>query len=177
MSGSGKIIITHSLMTAPLCFSVSNDDIIYLADSEIGAYQSNDDGITWNLVFKSINEWHCEQVIKVTTDLSHDFWTLESRIHYSYHHFQIHVYSAVKARFGSNVTCRDINVLITDGRQLDLSTYSRLSYDGNMHIFVSEFKNEAVHVFSVTGHYQYHLLSARHLQNIPSRIFLLDYSF
>ena len=172
MSGSGRIIITHSQISAPMFLSVSNDDIIYLADRKTGVYQSKDDGITWNLVFKSLDGWHCEQVIKVTSDCCDDFWTLESKMYDRYYPVHIHVYSGDKARSGGNVTCRDISVLTTDGKHLDLSPYGSLSYDGNMYVFVSEFEDKAVHVFSVTGQYQYQLLSARHLYASPCRLFV-----
>ena len=75
MSESGKVITTHKKMTSPQRLSVSNDDIIYLADWETGVFQSTDDGDSWSLVFKLTDEWHCRQVIKVTTDHSDDFWT------------------------------------------------------------------------------------------------------
>ena len=78
MSESGKVITTHTQMTLPQYLSVSSDNIIYLADSETGVYQSTDDGISWSLVFKSTDEWHCWQVIKVTTNHCDDFWTLEA---------------------------------------------------------------------------------------------------
>ena len=68
MSESGKVIITHTQMTNLMYISISSDDSVYLADGKKGVYQSTDDGISWSLVFKSTDGWHCEQVFKVTTD-------------------------------------------------------------------------------------------------------------
>ena len=106
MSESGKVITTHK-MTSPQCLSVSNDDIIYLTDSETGVYQSTDDGVSWSLVFKPIEGWHCLQVIKVTTDRSDDFWTLEQS---GINNWHLCEYSVDRKGSDSNVTWRDINV-------------------------------------------------------------------
>ena len=167
MSESGKIITTHTQMTSPHYLSVSSDDIIYLADSKTGVYQSTDDGVSWSLVFKSTDGWHCRHVIKVTTDHSDDFWTRESSDNNNYH---LRVYSVDRRRSDGNVTWRDINVPTTDGKHIDLSVYSRLSYDGNMNIFLTDYDNKAVHVLSVNGQYHCQLLSSHHFKNTPWRL-------
>ena len=167
MSESGKVITTHTQMTEPRYLSVSNDDIIYLADSQTGVYQSTDDGVSWSLVFKSTDRWHCCQVIKVTTDHSDDFWTLEQSDNRNYH---LRVYSVDRRRSDGKVTWRDINVTTTDGKHIDLSEYSGLSYDGNMNIFLSDRANKVVHVLSVNGQYQCQLLSPHHFKNKPYRL-------
>ena len=167
MSESGKVIATHTQMTEPLRLSVFNDDIIYLADSKTGVYQSTDDGVSWSLVFKSTDGWHCYQVIKVTTDHSDDFWTLEyNSDNNSYH---LRVYSVDRRRSDGNVTWRNINVPTTDGKHINLS-YSKLSYDGNMNIFLSDYHNKAVHVLLVNGQYHCQLLSSHHIKNNPFRL-------
>ena len=168
MSESGKVITTHTQMTLlPRYFSVSSDDIIYLADYRTGVYQSTDDGVSWSLVFKSTDGWHCWQVIKVITDHSDDFWTLERSYSGNYH---LRVYCVDRRRSDGNVTWRDINVITTDGEHIDLSDSSSLSYDGNMNIFLSDDLNEAVHVLSVNGQYHCQLLSSHHFKNIPWRL-------
>ena len=169
MSESGKVITTHTRVTSPRRFSVSSDDIIYFADYETGVYQSTDDGVSWSLVFKSTDGWHCKQVIKVTTDHSDDFWTLETSD--NYYNYHLRVYSVDRRRSNGNVTWRDINVPTTDGKHIDLS-HSSLSYDGNMNIFLSDWYNKAVHVLSVNGQYHCQLLSSHHLKNKPWRLSL-----
>ena len=167
MSESGKVITTHTQMTDPRYLSVSNDDIIYLADSKTGVYQSTDDGVSWSLVFKSTDGRHCWQVIKVTTDHSDEFWTLEyNSDNYNNH---LRVYSVDRRRSDDNVTWRDINVPTTDGKDIDLS-FSRLSCDGNVNIFLSDYDNKAVHVLSVNGQYHCQLLSSHHIKNTPHRL-------
>ena len=167
MSESGKVITTKKKkMTSPRYLSVSSDDIIYLADYETGVYQSTDDCVSWSLVFKSTGGWHCWQVIKVTTDHSDDFWTLEESNNYNYH---LRVYSVDRRCSDGNVTWRDINVTTTDGQHIDLS-WSSLSYDGNMNIFLSDYANKAVHVLSVNGQYHCQLLSSHLIKNKPLKL-------
>ena len=163
MSESGKVITTHTQMADPRCLSVSSDNIIYLADYETGVYQSTDDGVSWSLVFKPTDGWHCWRVIKVTTDHSDDFWTLE---HSDNNNWHLRVYSVNRKRSDGNVTWRDINVSTTDGKHIDLSG-SRLSYDGNMNIFLNDWDNKAVHMLSVNGQYHCQLLSSHHIKNTP----------
>ena len=167
MSESGEVISTHTQMTEPRDLSVSNDDIIYLADSKTGVYQSTDDGVSWSLIFKSTDEWHCKQVIKVTTYHSDDFWILEKSDNNNNH---LRVYSVDRRRSDGNVTWRDINVITTDGKHIDLSYSSSLSYDGNMNIFLNDYDNKAVHVLSVNGQYYCQLLSSHHIKNKPCRL-------
>ena len=166
MSEFGKFITTLTQMTSPRCLSVSNDVIIYLADYETGVFQSTNDGVSWSLVFKSTDGWHCWQVIKVTNDHSDDFWTLE---HSDNNNWHLRVYSVDRRRSDGNVTWRDINVTTTDGKHIVLSN-SRLSYDGNMNIFLNDYNNTAVHVLSVNGQYHCQLLSSNHFMSKPLRL-------
>ena len=166
MSESGKVITTHTQMTKPWSLSVSNDDIIYLAYYKTGVYQSTDDGVSWSLVFKSTDGWHCYRVIKVTTDHSDDFWTLERSDNKDWH---LGVCSVDRRRSDDKVTWRDINVPTTDGKHIKLSC-SSLSYDGNMNIFLNGYINKAVHVLSVNGQYHCQLLSSHHIRNKPCRL-------
>ena len=159
MSESGKVITTHTQITEPRYLSVSND-VIYLADKKTGVHQSTDDGVSWNIVFNSIDGWHCWQVIKVTTNHSDDFWTLGTSNNSNHH---LRVYSVVKRR---SEALRDINIPSTDGKNIDL-LQSSLSYDGNMSIFLSDYFNKAVHVLSVNGQYHSQLLSSHHIKNKP----------
>ena len=166
MSESDKVITTEKKITEPRYLSVSSDDNIYLTDWKTGVYQSTDDGVSWNLVFNSTDEWHCRQVIKVTTDHSDDFWTLERSDNNDYH---LRVYSVDRKCSDGNVTWRDINVLTTDGKHINLSN-SSLLYDGNMNIFLNDYHNKAVHVLSVNGQYHCQLLSSHHIKNKPFRL-------
>ena len=113
LSESGKVITSHTQMTNPRYLSISNDDIIYLADRKTGVYQSADDGVSWSLVFKSTDNRHCRQVIKVTTDHNDNFWTLETS---NYNNCHLRVYEVDRSRSDDNVIWRDINIPSTDGK-------------------------------------------------------------
>ena len=126
-------------------------------------YQSTDDGVSWSLVFKSTDGWHCYQVITMATDCSDDFWTLEKNCNNNCH---LRVCSVDRRHSNGYVTWRDINDPTTDGKELNLSC-RRLSYDGNKNIFLSDCNNNAVHVFSANGQYHCQLLSSLHIKNKP----------
>ena len=164
MSESGNVITKHTQMIAPRYLSVSNDDIIYLADWETGVYQSTDDGVSWSLVFNLTNEWHCWQAIKVTTDHSDDIWTLEE----GGDKYYLRLYSVVRTRGGNTVT--RINVPTTDDKRIELLHSSSLTYDGNMNIFLSDCNNKAIHVMSASGKYHCKLSSSHHVKNYPYRL-------
>ena len=122
---SAKVFAIYTPMKSPDLLSVSNDNIIYLADRwERAVYQSKDNGISWSVVFKSNDKQHCRQVIKVTTDHRDDFWTLGYSSNYNNHH--ILVYSADKSRVNDNVTWKNVNVSTIDGKHIDLSSGSTL---------------------------------------------------
>ena len=175
MSESGKVITTH-VMTLPQYFSVSNENI-FLVDWETGVYQSKDDGVSWSFVFKSTDGWHCEQVIKVTTEHSDDFWTKKV----SNNSWHLRVYSVDRRRSDGNVTWRDFNVTKTDGepasnenlnlKQINLLG-SRLLYDDSRNIFLSEWYKQAVHVLSLNGQYLCQLPLQHHIKNRPHRLAL-----
>ena len=151
ISDSGDIITTHFNLTAPNRLSVSNDCVLYLADWKAGVYQSTDGGLSWSLVFKSKDGRNCLQVINVKHNNNDDFWTVEQDNLYDYH---LRVYSVNKTLHGANVTWKDINVVTTSGKHIKLSGGSRLSYDGNANIYLSDPANKAVHLLSVNGQYQ-----------------------
>ena len=156
MSRSGEIIITHSNFTAPHYLSVSIDDIIYLAEWDIGVYQSEDGGVSWSLVFNSDVGWHCMQVLKVTNGQWDDFWTLEIKSDSQTYH--IRTYSMRHGRLNGtngNVTGRFSTA--TNDKDIYLQ-FSRLSYDGRMNIFLTDYYNCAVHVLSTNSWYYSELL-------------------
>ena len=162
---SGKIITTHSQMSSPRYLSISHDDIMYLTDENTGVYQSTDDGVSWNLVFKPTEGLYCKYIIRVMTAYGDGFWSLERRGFYKYH---LRVY---KIRSDGNLTWTDISVPTAIGKHCDLC-YSSLSYDGNKNIFLGDHCNKAVHVFSVNGHYNCQLLPSHHIENRPRRLAL-----
>ena len=70
----GKVIVS-TRMPYPLYLSVSHKDIFYLADHNLAIFQSTDDSMTWDLVFKPNDEWNSYQVFKETNDHTDHSWT------------------------------------------------------------------------------------------------------
>ncbi len=167
ISDTGKIITAHTQMTQPSSISVSNNFIIYIADLEVGVYQSTDDGVSWALIFKPNIGWRCWQVIDVTIDNMKDFWMLEGNALAGEN--RISVYSVYEKHTDGNVTRRNIGVPKTNGARIDLS-YSVLVYDGNMNIFLNDYENKAFHVLSVNYQYRSQLLSSHYLEINPRRL-------
>ena len=160
-----SIITTHTLLRMPMYLSVSNDDVIFLAEFYQGVYQSSDEGNSWNLVFKSPEGLHFNQVIKVETANNTDFWILESE----QRNYYIRVYSVDEKRPNGNVTWRDINLPSMDGKYIDVSN-CLLSNDGSMNIFFFDSQNKAVHILSANDQCHYQLLSPHHIMHIPRRL-------
>ena len=164
MSECGQIVITHYLTTGLQCLCVSNDGIIYLTAADTGVYQSADDGISWNLVFKPTDGWLCQQVAKVTTDHCDDFWALEKC---SYTDYRLRVYSVDRRQQSTDqVTSRDITL---DNKIVFLPDCS-LSYDGNMRMFLSDYNGKAIHTLPINCRNHCRLQSTNDVKNKPWRI-------
>ena len=160
---SGSLIKSYP-MIQPRCLTVLNNDI-YLADSATGVYQSKDDGVSWDLVIQSCGGWHCWQVIKVTSADSDDYWTLERHDDNSWH---IRVYYVNRKRADCNVTWKDLSSISADSISL---SWSRLAFDGiSNNIFLSDFKNCSIHVFSVDGQYLKQLPLSKQIYYQPYRL-------
>ena len=155
-------------MTRPSLLSISDEGEdkpkkIYLADYNDGVFESTNDGVKWNLIFKPTDEWHCWQVIKVKNDEKNDvFWTLERRG--DKRRLRVYIRNSDK-----DFTEKNISLTTIDGKHINLSK-SSLAYDGNRKIFLSERDNKAVHVLSVDGHYKRQLLSSHDIKNEPWRL-------
>ena len=163
-SKTGKVIAVHSQMTNPRYLS-SWEDIIYLTDVRKGVFRSTDDGVSWNLVF--IPHGLCKQAIKVTSDSDYqdDFWALV----FIGHKYRLGVYCVDMRNSLDKVTWREINVTNTDSEHIQLHS-TKLSFGGYNNIFLTDFGNKVVHVFSVTGQYHGQLLPSLQLNNSPERL-------
>ena len=136
MSESGDVIM-YTLMTSSQRLSFSSDDTICLADWPAGIYQSKDDGVSCSLVFKG-NKRCCWQATKVITGCQEDFWTLEQ----SASKCRLRVYSldGKMSNDSKTATWKDVVPRLNNDKQLNLMD-SRLSYDGNKSIFLSDWTN------------------------------------
>ena len=165
MSESGKINSVYTRLTTPRYISVSNENIIYLADEETGLYQSTDDAISWNLVFKPADGWRCLQATKVTADRVVDFWTLGRDNNDTV------LYRRVYSVDSSNglMTWKNINLTTQNGKDINFP-YNSVSYDGNMNFFILDVAKKVVHSFSPKGQHYCQLLSLPNFKNFPSKL-------
>ena len=160
MTELGEVITTHSQMKHPVHLSVSDDKFIYIADNNMGVYESQNDGVNWTLVLTSPYGWHCQFAMKMTADLSDYFWVKEFHDSVTY----IRVYKTDKSRSQDIIAWRNITVPPTNDKQISLP-YSILTDDGNTTIFISDYSNKVIHTFSIKGHYRCLLLSPHHFLN------------
>lgn len=147
---SGKIIV-ETEMRNPQNLSISVDGTVCLADWQTGVYQSTNGGVTWELVYRSPDEWHCWQVLKVTKDNSYDYWTIEANSYTN----RLRVYSLEKS--SGNLTSRDINLLTS---KIELLR-SSLSYDNNYDVILSDHFNKTIYKLSVNSEYHKQLFSSK----------------
>ena len=127
-------------------FSTSNDDIIYLAGYEQGLQESRDNGVTWSIIFKPNDNWHCLQAVKVSDELKHDFWILgETKGNKSLRVYSLDRHSPVFVSWMS-VAVPD------DGTLSTLSRPSLLTFDGSSNILFIGIKNFTAEItaFSVS---------------------------
>ena len=157
-------ILAHSQMriTAVCCLSISSDGMIYLAVSQAGVYQSTNDGFSWTLVFKIVDGWYCWHALKVITENSTDFLTLEW-----YGRNRQETFSMSKRSSDGTLKWKVTNFATGNGIQIVLSKDNRISYDDSFNIFVSDNINKAVHEFSLDGQYKNLLLPSSRIQKIP----------
>jgi hypothetical protein len=163
VSQSGDVIHqTHVL--DPSYLSVSTYNVTYLISGYKSVYQSTDEGLTWGHVFTAFKDWQCWQVIQVSTDNNIDaLWTLVALDLAEY--WRLRVYTVDKRRaVGDNATWRDVT--LPSHETVDIR-HSRLAYDGYTSIFVTDGRNTAVHVWSVSGQYDRQLVSYQQLSSLP----------
>ena len=150
--------------------SHSSDGVIYLIDELDGVHQSSNDGISWSFIFKPIENWFSQQVIKVTTDnSSENFWSMEKNCpNNTYCITSVRIYKVYKNKQEKN--WKDVSLLTPTGIYINLTPLDLgMHYDGVSSILLSEWSSRVIHVFSVTGQYHSQLLST-------DRVVLCPYS-
>ena len=163
VSEFGTIINTFQTKD-PQYLSVSSDGIIYLADGEAGVHQSTDDGLSWSFIFKLKKRWLCLQAIKMTN--SNDYWTLVR--YQSEGNRRLHVYSVNRTGVDAPIPFRNIKIPKTNGEENTLRQ-STLAYDGYTNIFLNDYNNKAIIIFTMNGSHQ-QFLSPHRIKNEPRRL-------
>jgi hypothetical protein len=163
MSTLGNVIQATNVYN-PDYLSVSTANAIYLISSYITRiYQSTDDGLTWSHIYDVCDDWACGQAIIVSTDSETDvLWAIVRPA------WGLRVYTVDKRQpAGNNVTWQ--NVTVPSHMTFD-SRLSELAYDGHSNIFVTDYNNRAVHVWSVSGQYVCQLVSPQQLSFRPYHV-------
>ena len=151
MSEAGKIMRKVE-MKSPHLLSIFNE-IIYLADGDLGLLQSKDEGVAWNVVFKPPDGWRCWHVIRVTADGNRDgYWTIE----YKENDWRLRIYNLLK-KHSSTLSWKDIDLSLPFNRRINV-TNSKMSYDGSKTVLVTDSLNKTVHALSLDGQYKCELL-------------------
>lgn len=160
----GGVIVSNKLKRDGK-LSVSTDDVIYLFDEKDGVFQSVDDGVTWSHVFKlpDIN-WRLYNVIKLSTQCNiDDFFAVERDS--SYTEFRLRMYTVDRKQVENSLTWRDINL----PKHVNCNC-CELAFDGHSNIFMTDYNNGAVHVWSVNGHYDHQLLSVHDFSDSDTKV-------
>jgi hypothetical protein len=136
-------VISHMKMNRPMHLSVSVDNVIYVTNYE-GLSYSSDDGMTWKRSVSVRGKgWTFHQALKVTPNSvvsNYTIWTVEYN---DYNVWRLSIYTPGKR------TWTDV-ALPTPQVQVNLS---RMAFDGRTNIYMTDWYNRAVHVWSVGGRY------------------------
>ena len=168
ISESGKFI-AETLMTNPQYLSISSDNLIYLADSQTGIYESKNDGVSWKLFLKTA--FRCLMLVKVATESNNDFWTLEQYINGNYYLGAYSVNRDLEDNSTNYVQWKSVKVYMANGKPINMR-YCFLSSDRNMNIFLSDISHKAVHILSATCRQRYQTFSLPYFENKPFRLAL-----
>ena len=166
ISESGEQTNNYNYLSSPQFISVSSDGVIYVACwKTTGVYQSTDDGISWSLVFKSdSSEGHYIQAIKVIDYNGNDFWTMLTPDNAMDSH-SLRIYGIARKQIANDTKMWKAVLFPEEFSEGFCSTPcdARLSYDGDVSIFLYDQVHKVIHVFSVNGSYHSQLLSSDQL--------------
>jgi hypothetical protein len=152
------LLVVFIFFDNPKYLSVSHDNDIYLTSLSDGVYYSRDNGATWSiLVSERDNTWRGHQAIKVTPNnvlSSYTVWAIEADYK---NDWRLSIYTSDK-RSWTDVALPNTQVQVNK---------SRMTFDGHTNIYMTDWVNRAVHVWSVNGQYVRQLLSRQDLKYSP----------
>ena len=170
---SAIAIQTSSNQSIPSFFSVFNNKYIYLADPLSGIYQSNDDGNSWFSIINATGEWQFLHVIRVGGNgENYWIWELNSATHIQ----RLRMYSLDANNINAikDIGVKEVVIQFTYDITLNEVPGRMQSYDGIEHIFVSNYQNKTVHVYSINGLYHCQLLSPDDINDYHPTTVMID---
>ena len=165
---------TNNNPSRPYFFSVFSDKYIYLADPFSGIYQSNDDGSSWLSIINATGKWRILHIIRVGGS-GENYWTWEFNT--ETHILRVGMYSLDANNNNSiknNIGLKEVIIQFAYDITFSELHGSMLSYDGNEHIFVSDYQNKTVHVYSINGQYHCRLLSPGDINDYHPTTLMVD---
>jgi hypothetical protein len=157
MSVSGDVV-HHTQMIAPRYLSVSPDNEIYVTSTTNGIYYSTDNGTSWNILLsKRDYSWQFTQALKVTSNSdssNYTVWVIE----HNFPNWRLSIYTHNK-RTWKDVALPNAQVKVNFGK---------MTFDGHTKIYMTDWSNNAVHVWSVDSRYVRQRISLveRSVQNV-----------
>ena len=146
-SETGIILSRNTQVKNAQYLSVSNDGIIYVTENQEGVYQSEDDGIKWEFVFKpSKNKWVHLKTIKITNGFMDEFWSLEMQQTEGY---RLSVQSRERLSQG--------NWTLPTHLMVDKSNLPTVIFDGKKNVLVNRKYQSFITVYSMTNKTKYEI--------------------
>lgn len=171
MSVKGDVLSSYRIYF-PRYVSVSTDKVIYVC-AQNDVFQSNDDGMTWTVVAKTLDPRKVtyEYAIRVPAatgsnsrllGYSQDVtWAITQTRWYNLYRYRLSICTSNKYSNGNeHVTWRDV-ILPTSVNVED----SKLAFDGNASVYMINYRDWSVHVMSASGLYEGQVLSAEHFDS------------
>ena len=169
-ASSGKSEV-QALMTNPGYLSLSdNNDVIYLVDNETDIYQTSDEGKSWRRLTVQITDGNkCIKFMKVSTEQSNDYWTLELVSKPSEKYYVLRQYVTNKREAGEIITAKDFQQYPSLGLNGTVS-FDTFRYNNSAYfLFLSDYNTKKLNVYFINGQYQ-QLFSSAALSNHPLKL-------
>ncbi len=165
--------VSETFMKEPVfCYVSTRNNAIYIANSRDGIYQSIDGGISFHHIFSSPDKAHCFGVVAIpsNSNSSEIYWVCESKYEVN---FRLREYVRKRERRGKmSLTYTDINIEYFDKNKnaMILVEPNYMAYDGGDFIYVSDSKNDTVHVIDIINKTLRLLLTSDNQLNQPSAL-------
>ena len=158
--------VKNSHFSEPNRFTISDDNIIYLSCGYRGVFQSIDDGVHWIHIVTKAKDWACMYAIKIACDNDYELWI---KVH-QYQTARLRAYKFINGSVLNEGVWKEIDVNISDTEINGTVTHYSIAYDGNKNIIIGAIDQKTIYVFSVTGYFQFQLLSSNQIEHVPNKV-------